>query len=632
MIEYAHSFTNLKDIFGFDTDDEYRTWLKDKTSLPSGKVLIDELLQHAFDKHHIDKDKQDAIKEVFHASLTTDPTTGGLGKEWNELFFNSAQLYAQAHPQHSDHIVELDFSNMGGANNAIGREPVNRAVAIMAKIYNNELESTGASITTIRTGGDELRFYVSGANNEAIQTAITQAQEQIASFTQALGTNALEHTKYEKDPIRSGFGVGAASIELTPEATSAKDIQKALDDGIDAHKQSIGKARNITVPQLVSADTLRKHLSQKRVDSILTEWEKKLSIQTGTHKAQIPEILKLSHAVEDSYTARTEKAQQHASNWPDEATQLLLAGVDLFNAKDPTTGLKAPKALFEDLHYFKDVASCNKDNPPPMVTLFEVTNLRGLNKERDHETANQIIHDTVEHFTSALTKGLSKETNFKHRLYSLGASRFCLITTHTNEEQLQKSIQTAESYENNTQPILQRLQRLKTHSSEHAEVDITEIPSPTKVVHAPTGESTAEKGIMITHVTMPISGDKDISPKAQLQVLEDLSDIYAYRPESLQSQSTYYNPQRANLSFKFGLKTPWWVGNSKTNTEKAEGIPEDLARTALAGIRIPRESLPRIVAEIEPSQHIPSTNTLGAAATTTHELSKDLRRSRNHLG
>ena len=613
---HSHSFENIINTFGFRNEDEYSAWLKEKPTLPCDAGLIDALISNSLSKHdNITPEQTQEIKDIFSASLTPDTITGGLGKEWNEFFLKTAQLHTQHHALYPTNIVELDFSNMGGANNAIGREPVNRSVAIMAKIYRDTLEENGASLTSIRTGGDELRFYVSGIGQERIENAIDTAQNKIAQFTQQLGTDTLEHTKYKGNPIRSGFGVGAASITLsTTHSQTPKEIQAVLDHGIDAHKETIGRARDICASQLLTANQLRKHVSREHVESTLSAWENHLNINAQSARPT-PELLTLSQSSANSYASRKTKVELHTKDWPEQAQQLMLNGTDLFNALDPTTGLKATKALFEDLKFFQyEAAQKDNENQHPTITMFEVTNLRGLNKYRNHEEANKIIHDEVKKFKNKLTDYLPHES-VSERLYSLGASRFCLITTNTDSETLNNIIFEQEKRQEHSLNIQSQIAALKAPH----QTPTQDIPNPTKHTLNMNGNINHEKGLMVTHVSMPISTDKDITPKALVQILEDLSDIYGFRPEAVHGHNALNTVESGNVSLKMGHATPWWVGNSKTAPVEGKGIPEDIAKQAIAGIRIPRESLPQIISESSTFAHTPP-NITELVGTTTKQI------------
>jgi len=617
----AHSPQSIRQTFGFESGDAYGEWLQQQnqqpSGIPAGKELVDALLTHAMQDKHIDDKQERSIREVFAASMPADPTTGGLGKEWNEFFLDSYKRVAADSALKPVHIVELDFSNMGGANSAIGREPVNRSVAIMSEIYKNELEDAGAKLTTIRTGGDELRFYTQGIGQEAIDKAITRAQDSIAHFTAELGTDALEHTKYKNNPLRSGFGVGAGSAALTDAHASAESLQEALDKQIEAHKVDIGAKRQLPANALKTADALRKSLPREHVQEVLAAWEEKLSLDKQARREATPELLTLQGQHENTYKAREEKALDASQTWSKPAQDLLLSGVDLFNSYDPTSGLKSPKALFADLPYQQQAAA--QGDAQPIITLFEITNLRGLNKHRNHEEANKVIHNIVGQFTGELSERLP-ETDMHERLYSLGASRFALVTTQTPPDELNDAIQHAARNRDHVIKITADLERLKNPEAPA----LTEIDNPTKSVVAMTGDVSHEKGLMITHVSMPIDASKHLTPKMQLQILEDLSDVYGFRPEAANtsSQDALNAVKRGEVSLATGNETSWWVGNSETPAVEAKGIPHEIASHATAGVRIPRESLPRIVAELESHDRKPSNSIIvenAALRGTTNE-------------
>lgn len=597
----AHSFAHMIQTFGFEDEDAYAKWLKNTykdTSIPTGKELISALLEHRFEQNHIPDTIKPMIHEVFDAGISKDPVTGGLNKEWNDFFLKTYQLAADNSALNPTQVVELDFSNMSGANQAIGRKPVDRSVAIISTIYADTLTQAGAKITAVRTGGDELRFYTQGLGDEALEKAIAKAQDKIATFTAELGTDALEHNKYKGDPVRTGFGAGAGHTALHSSGQTAQQLSESLDSQIDAHKVAIGKDKNLSTNHIIPADILHKRLSKDTVEQTLNAWEKDLHVATSAHKDNTPELLRVTNPTPDTYRARENKARAFSKDWDEASQHLLLDGVKLYNAYDPTSGLKAPKALIDDLAFFKTLEHTQH---PPIITLFEITNLRGLNKHRNHEEANSIIHSTVNNFAHDLGAQL-QEPNFEQRLYSLGSSRFALITTNTDAETLNTAIHTVSQRRQHSLKISSQVEKLKDPDT----LTLAEIPNPTKQVIAVTGKSKPEQGIMITHVSMPLIKDAHISSKSQLQILEDLSDVYGFRPEAARIHADQKDQPilKGEVNLALGHTLPWSVGNTEVAAVQTQGIPHDIAKYALEGKRIPRESLPRIVADLE--SHLPT--------------------------
>lgn len=449
-----YSFKKILHAFGFHDDLELASWIEDsarsfrqtaheRSSLgvqpppvqqDFGKTLFYTLFDKAAHNEGIHKDSElyKKTREIFEHSINVDSTTLAYTKEWDEFFLRAMDAEAFMHPEHNPAIIEMDFSNMGGANLAIGRNNVDRAVGIIVAIYENALNEQGIQSVKVRRGGDEVRFYALCENENALRRAIQKAEKTTQQLVDDLGLTNLQHLK-SADPAKAGFGAGAGYIMLANYQDSSQKLGEAvsgdLDKKIKEAKQEQAQHISRQASDLIKPESFA--ANQTAIANTLEKFEAANPPLVGMHdippSPSLFENLDLTQFHGDAYAAREAYIQEHHPN-----SELLRYAVELMNTRDTTTGLKGRKGLLEALEYH-----AQHRVPESHITLFETTNLGGLNEILgNHEQVDTVIHAFAKRLEEKVHTFVGDKRQAHAQLYSFGGSRFCLVSDGLDNSQL----------------------------------------------------------------------------------------------------------------------------------------------------------------------------------------------------
>jgi hypothetical protein len=599
-----YHYDSLIKTFGFENPDEFSAWLKKYSeekraefeterlhniaipgssgkssskehihqnsfdSFPHGAELFNKLFERRAKQLLLTPEESEQIKEVFDTTNATDEEMVAFGRQWDDFLLKTFDNYAFTHEIREEPsleniypaVMEIDFSNMGGANIAIGRKNVNRCVNLITSMYEKALDSVDAKYTKIRRGGDEMRFYITGAEVGKLKEAIDHANHDVQEFEKALGLQNLQHLKDHDKPWRAGFGAGAHVSEVenysfTP--NYRESISKEYDAAIKQSKEVQGRAKGLTQEDLISPadfakDKTKVHAAEEAIYAAERKYTEHLPSE---RKANTPRMftgdtmdaaLQQSHG--DFYTARERIAETITfSGTTDEQAQkkaFLKSMVALMNTKNPVTGLKSREGLNEALRYFSDKAKAayKEGELPPDLTLFETTNLAGLNELRDadgallgHDKVDKVIRAFVESAKEIIKKHLP-EDEVDAQLYSFGASRFCLISKGLDENA--KKALWDDVCQNTVSNAAKYLPKGITLS------DTAKAVSPKRSIEDPeTLKVAPEQGVSVISVTTPLIPEWTHDSTRYLDYVENLSDAFARETHKMQAIVTYANPK-----------------------------------------------------------------------------------------
>lgn len=204
------------------------------------------------------------IHDIELSRNTPDAVTGYVPKEHAYVATGLAHLFA-LETQRKMTMVEVDFSNMGGTNDYFqallakerdchlndvspreARAMTDQAVLLLCRGLVSDLQSSlpvGASITPIRTGGDELRILIDGVNNEKQMQQLTDLLHAgIEKRCAAMGLQDHPHLKDPTNPVRNGFGAALALQDMGSIIKTNTLIQQ-LDGRIGQAKSDMGMLR-----------------------------------------------------------------------------------------------------------------------------------------------------------------------------------------------------------------------------------------------------------------------------------------------------------------------------------------------------------------------------------------------------
>lgn len=145
------------------------------------------------------------------------------------------------------HYVSADLFNLGGLNEFVGNraEVANEHYGAIARIFEAELQGTGADVVPMRTGGDEFGAVVVNAQGPAIAAALERAQVRVGEYARAKGLDAIPHPKRKGE---KGVGIHAGIAAITPDQP-LRTIFDQADDGV--HLSKHGKAAAPRAPRAV---------------------------------------------------------------------------------------------------------------------------------------------------------------------------------------------------------------------------------------------------------------------------------------------------------------------------------------------------------------------------------------------
>ncbi len=615
-----HSFEAMLTTFGFTSEKDFISWLnaltlKNKEALnkesiahniptdlnvctfPHGKELYDALFNKRADELALKGEQRDDFRRILDHNFHTDNITHGLGKEWDNFLLKAFDAYAFEHPEAHPAVMELDFSNMGGANLAIGREPVNRAISLIASMYEYELHQKNANFTMIRRGGDELRFYITGASEEDLHDAIHRAETHVQQLVSALDIGKLQHLKDDKkqQPERAGFGAGAHVVmvdRLTFDHGLEDTLGKALDDGIKARKLAIGKTNGVLSEDLIDPNTFHATHSAEMIQKTLNAQELAMTkcfphlISPSSTPIMFESLHEEVASHHGDYYAAREAIAARQDGTPEQKA-FLTSAVALTNSYDPTTGLKSNKGLLEALPFFQQQAAKAKEQGtlPPNITLFEITNLGGMNDLLGHHDTDQVIASLAQHAADIISE---RYPHARAQLYSFGGSRFCWISEGIPPKQLQTVC------EHVSQDIFTQFQEKQAAYGLNPHI-LDNAINKKRVITDNKGQTHIEKGVSLIYANLPMMSDPDLKPEAHLQILEELSDSFSREPHKLK------------IIQDVGIETDnplCFIGNSNDGTVHAV-TPSLFLEHAKNGNRVPAEAVARLLADGQkPKNHV----------------------------
>lgn len=676
----------LRSTFGLKGSDSH--WLRsyfrgrEQRPFPHNGTLLEVLLDKVFSDPSYQWDtlaNPDTVKkditDIFKLAFRKDPNTGAYGKEAGKFFMDFVPEFKAANPSTPAALVEIDFSNMGNANLAIGRERVDRSIRIMKNIYQEclsrsprdlyrryklnyhvdmgpldratgrSLDTDAGGVTAIRTGGDEMRFIVTGLDPSQIKVRLEWAQQAIAHFTTQLGTDTLEHAKYPGDSAKAGFGAGSGFVMLDGGEDSEK-LQSAIDRKISDSKlhenfrrtkdtgaiaQALERKQNVAPETIVSdrrrqqwarvydaskakhyvtPKELRRVLRASHVKDILaafeaqydpsnlfkdSEWQEHYE-SLRVKPPQWPLPFTEADARADPYIARIADAEAYVARQGLTGKQqdLLLKAIALYNSHDPVTGFKSAHMVLEG------IASAHTDTQGPVYLIeAEMTNLAGLNAYFNHEAADKIIRKAAGVFKQTLKHELG-DTLQDYDFYSGGGSKFRLITHGIPPQKLHLALQKAAleiERDINQRSIHSLCDELHiAHTSFHPAPDeALDWNAPVSFLKHPKGHA---NGVMLGYAGVEIGPKQgvDVAPY-YLQLVELLSEAFAKKPsitaEDLFNRDIHKQPNA------------WFAGNRQQPAFQLFGIlPVHFHETAASNVRADRRVVERLLRQEKKADRI----------------------------
>ena len=395
-----------------------------------------------------------------------------LPRETSNFFFDLFTHYKQQLPDKEVGIVEIDISNMGGANDAIGRDNVTNAVAIMNQLYILALENPAAligkdlgfmrglelpqdeelntgnengNVIAVRKGGDELRYYISGIDGNTINNRLRLADAAVQAFATTLGTDQLEHTKYTHEEVTpdtpisraqlyKGFGAGSGIVILSNNnATSlAGEVQKSLDDQITAKKLMQGFIKHVhqSYLDIKTAKAIAEETDKNKLKERLSDYRTQLDIEEDIKAPMLPRALVhvSPKPFEDIYEQNLQAAQEAFEGAGEGFGQLFVGVVHNFiNLRDPITGLRSSNASIEALNRLKR-SYITAGGDKPFILEVELTNLQGLNKSLDHDKADHFIREFANIVRDSVTDELEQSAHDSEAMcYAAGGGKVRIL-------------------------------------------------------------------------------------------------------------------------------------------------------------------------------------------------------------
>lgn len=186
--------------------------------------------QKRLDTHNARADQHgltDAQREALTPTTRKDSVTG-----W---FTNTDRVEtARRAQQHSKDTAEpavyvsIDIANLGGLNNAVGREGADTVFSAMADIITEHFDRVdNTDSIKFRHGGDELSLVVINAEQKAVDAVMADATAEIAEYIQSKQLDTIEHPKHKDDDTRRGVGIYYGLHEIDPSADIGKVIDRA---------------------------------------------------------------------------------------------------------------------------------------------------------------------------------------------------------------------------------------------------------------------------------------------------------------------------------------------------------------------------------------------------------------------
>jgi len=133
------------------------------------------------------------------------------------------------------YLVSVDIGNLGTMNMKLGRTEADKHFKPLQLLFRAELVATGATVVSMRTGGDELAYGVVGRITEAeVREAIRAGQQSVGRYQREHGMADWPHRKREHE---RGVRIHAGLAEVLP-GRPLNDIFTEADLGVDASKNA----------------------------------------------------------------------------------------------------------------------------------------------------------------------------------------------------------------------------------------------------------------------------------------------------------------------------------------------------------------------------------------------------------
>ena len=389
-------------------------------------------------------EQAEAAVEILEASLTFDEGTGAYDRKHRPLIEAAGDVIA-SNTDTDVYKVQIDLSNMGGANDAIGRKNVDDLVRIITDMYEAELGYSSEVIVS-RDGGDEIGFVVVLGEEEDIESTINKAQDKVERLVAEAGLDSLIHLKYPDIPERRGFSAGAGYAPLGI-GLDEEEIQKNIDIGIELEKLERGKERLIHSQEEYERNNNSRLLPSdfhyhepdnpeeiERRKENLKEAEIVIGDYGGVEDfyndlrdvSEWPEDIfptsrREGYDLENPETLRLEAVINKAEDLELELEQVLLFSnlTELYDERDSLTGLKGAR------DFINDVTRFNESDVNSVLSVIEVENLSGLNEEKGHYASDVVISEASKIVESSISEEYGE--NQSNNMYHIGAGRIAVL-------------------------------------------------------------------------------------------------------------------------------------------------------------------------------------------------------------
>lgn len=459
---HDYSLGKTLDIIGV-TFEEFTEVVLGAKSVDPVEILYSILDKKAQDAD-LNEDQIDAAKKVLDASLTFDHSTGTYDRKHRPMIEAAGDIIA-ANTDTEVYKVQIDISNMGGANEAVGRKNVDDVIRIFTELYENALRET-SSVVSSRDGGDEIGFVTVGGNREDIEKAINNAQNKIEDFVKEAGLETLVHLKYPDVDARRGFSAGAGYAPLGI-GLDKENIQMAIDTGVEyekivggqkRHKESIAEFEQSNNSRFLPSDFHENETNdvneKERRKGNLQKVEKTIEKYKDDLLISFHEVRKTQSWSEDLFpipankeiltenpeTLRIESIINKAEelDLSIEQVSLFVELTKLYDERDPLTGLKMSRDFINDIDRF------NNSEKESILTIIEIENLSGLNEEKGHYASDCAIAKTSDLLKEKITDEYGE--NQTNNMYHTGAGRIAIIlpvdaTTSNDIDREQEKLQ-----------------------------------------------------------------------------------------------------------------------------------------------------------------------------------------------
>ena len=194
----------------------------------------------------LEPDNQNFL-EILNKIFSIDPTTGYFSIESMPVIVGLAHRNAKNHETDVPVcMIEGDIINMGGGNEVLGYEGMDKLIHEMCRITREELQNANSNkkieVQAIRSGGDELRLVVYGLERQEIQETLRdKVYPKINLLTAKLGLNEVPHTK-ETECKTHGVGIAFGAVDLK-KVNSETEMRDSLNKQIEYNKMIDGLMR-----------------------------------------------------------------------------------------------------------------------------------------------------------------------------------------------------------------------------------------------------------------------------------------------------------------------------------------------------------------------------------------------------